>query len=134
MRKLTVIVESAPNNYAAYFKDVDGIGVTGDTISEIREKMQGVIEDYVQTCKEYGLEVPDEFIGDYELEFKMDLKTFLNMYSGIFSKAGLERLTGINQKQLWHYAKGNVKPRKKQVERIQDSIHRLAADMAQTDF
>ena len=64
----------------------------------------------------------------------MDLKTFLNMYSGIFSKAGLERLTGINQKQLWHYAKGNVKPRKKQVERIQDSIHRLAADMAQTDF
>ena len=32
------------------------------------------------------------------------------IYCGIFTKSGLERLTGINQKQLWHYANGKTSP------------------------
>jgi len=30
----------------------------------------------------------------------------LNYYKGIFTLSALERLTGINQKQLQHYASG----------------------------
>ena len=78
---------------------------------------------------EDGYEIPEELRGEYELEYHIDVKTFLEVYSGIFTKAGLERLTGVNQKQLWHYANGDVKPRKRQRERIESAIHRLGRDL-----
>ena len=47
------------------------------------------------------------------------------IYCGIFTKSGLEKLTGINQKQLWHYANGKSLPRRAQVQKIVEALHRL---------
>ncbi|MBP5650434.1 MAG: hypothetical protein J6X01_05085 [Bacteroidales bacterium] len=33
--------------------------------------------------------------------------------------SALSRITGINERQLWHYAAGVHKPRRKQAEKIQ---------------
>ena len=55
------------------------------------------IEAFIVECKELGCDIPEELKGDYELIFKMDVKSLLDFYSGIFTKAGLERITGINQ-------------------------------------
>jgi hypothetical protein len=60
----------------------------------------------------------------------MDVKSLLEYYEGIFTKAGLERLTGINQKQLWHYAKGISRPRRSQAEKIEKALHRLGAELS----
>ena len=51
------------------------------------------------------------------------------IYEGIFTKSGLERLTGINQKQLWHYANGVSKPRPAQRRKIEDALHRLGSEL-----
>jgi hypothetical protein len=59
----------------------------------------------------------------------MDVKSFLGLYAGIFTKSGLERLTGINQKQLWHYAQGMSTPRRAQVRRIEQALHRLGQEL-----
>ena len=59
----------------------------------------------------------------------MDVRSFLSVYSGIFTKSGLERLTGINQKQLWHYANGKSVPRRAQVLRIEEALHRLGEEL-----
>jgi len=48
--------------------------------------------------------------------------------SGILSLAGLEKLTGINQKQLWGYING-TKPRKAQEERIESGFRALDKDL-----
>lgn len=48
---------------------------------------------------------------------------------GIFSNAALERLTGINQKQLWNYANGVSKPRPKSKEKIETALHALGQDL-----
>lgn len=66
--------------------------------------------------------------GDFELNFKIDAATFINYYSGIFTKAALIRITGINERQLWHYAAGVHKPRKQQLEKIQKGIQSLTAE------
>lgn len=129
MKKLTVIIESAPNNYSAYLKDVDGVVAIGYSIPEMMEKIQEAILVFKECCEEDGFEVPEPLRGDYQLEYHIDVKTFLEVYSQYFTKAGLERLTGVNQKQLWHYANGQVKPRKKQRERIESAIHRLGRDL-----
>ena len=59
----------------------------------------------------------------------MDVKSLLDFYSGIFSKAGLERITGINQKQLWHYASGNRKPRPEQAMKLENALHKLGEEL-----
>ena len=128
-RQLTVIIEKADNNYSAYIDGIDGIITTGNTIDEIKKNMVEAIELYVETCKELDLECPEELEGDYQLNFKMDVKSLLEFYSGIFTKAGLERITGINQKQLWHYASGNRNPRPEQKIKIETALHKLGEDL-----
>ena len=129
MNRLTVIIETATNNYCAYIKEVNGIYAISNTIPEMRQKMEEAIEVYKESCIEDGFDIPELLQGEYELEYHIDVKTFLEVYSDYFTKAGLERLTGVNQKQLWHYANGNTIPRKKQRERIESAIHKLGRDL-----
>lgn len=126
---LTVIIEHAGNNFSAYVADVDGIAVTGDTIDEIKVAMYAAIDDYVEVSREFGTEIPQSLQTDYELSFEMDVCSLLKIYEGIFTKAGLERLTGINQKQLWHYANGTSKPRPAQRLKIEQGLHRLGNEL-----
>lgn len=126
---LQVIIERSDNNYSAYLLDIDGITVSGNSVDEIKKKMTEAITIFVESCEELGCEVPEELQGDYELCFKMDVKSLLDFYSGIFTKAGLERITGINQKQLWHYASGNRNPRPEQVFKIENALHKLGEEL-----
>jgi predicted RNase H-like HicB family nuclease len=129
MVTLKAIIETAENNYSAFIEGVDGIVATGSTIEEIKTNLIDALDVFVETSREMGLEVPEKMKGDYEIRFSMDVKSLLTYYAGIFTKAGLERLTGINQKQLWHYAKGKSVPRRAQVERIENALHRLGAEL-----
>ena len=108
--KLIIVVEFADNNLSAYVKDIDGIAVTGKNIKEIKNSTKEAINLYIETSKEMNLEIPDILKRDFQLVYKYDLCTFLNAYSSILGKSALENLTGINQKQLWHYASGKRKP------------------------
>ena len=67
--------------------------------------------------------------GNYEIEWHIDVKSLLQYYSNIFNMAGLQRLTGINQKQLHHYASGLSKPRPTQRARINEALHRLGQEL-----
>ena len=61
---------------------------------------------------------------ELEFDFHYDVCSFLGYYSGILSKSGksgLERVTCINQKQLWHYSSGNRYPKPATARKIQVS-------------
>ncbi len=51
--------------------------------------------------------------------------------SGTFTKAALSRMTGINEKQLGHYASGLKKPRPATVEKIENALRQFVSDMSQ---
>ena len=129
MKTIKVIIERAEHNYSAYLDGVDGIVATGSSVEEIKMNMYEAINALIDECKEFGCEVPEELTGDYELVFKMDVKSLLDFYSGVFSKAGLERITGINQKQLWHYASGGRKPRPEQAIKLESALHKLGEEL-----
>ena len=78
---------------------------------------------------EYNDPIPEVFKGEYELEFKLSTEALLNAYSNIFTKAALSRITGINERQLWHYAAGVKKPRPKQIARIEEGLHQLGKQL-----
>lgn len=124
-----VIIEQTENNYGAYIEGIDGIVTVGNNIDEIKTNIVEAIELFIETSKEFGDEIPVELKGNYELVFKMDVQSMLNVYSKIFTKAGLERLTGINQKLLWHYATGSKKPRAEQAMKLEHALHKLGAEL-----
>ena len=129
MQQLQATIESLEGNYSAFIQELDGVVATGSTIEEIKANLLDAVDDYVETCKELGCDLPETLKGAYRIEFTMDVKSLLALYEGIFTKAGLERLTGINQKQLWHYANGNSVPRRAQVLKIENALHRLGNEL-----
>ena len=128
-RHLTAVIETAESNYAAYLEEVGGIAATGKSLAVVKERMLEAIDVFVETCETHGYEIPEELQGSYVIDFRMDVRSFLSVYAGILTKAGLERLTGINQKQLWHYANGKVTPRRAQVEKIENALHQLGNEL-----
>ena len=135
MTTLHAIITRSENNYGAYLEEVDGIIGIGDTLQEVKKSLLESIDITIEECAmnpEYVL--PEEFKGDYEVVFSMDVLSFMEYYAGILSKAGLQRITGINQKQLGHYASGLSKPRAKQRARIEAGLHRLGEELLSIRF
>lgn len=129
-RTLTAIVEFGENNLSAYIKEVDGIIGVGNSIEDVKASL----EESLNLTKEYSEVLPKELDGDIEINYCFDVCSFLNSYCNVLSKAGLETITGINQKQLWHYASGKSKPRKETVNKIADSVHKFAKELVNIEF
>lgn len=125
MKNVEVIVEHAGKNLSAYIPDAPIITV-GSSMKEIEANMQEAVAFYLD-----GNPAPCEALkGDFQLTYKIDASTFINYYSGIFTKAALSRITGINERQLWHYAAGVHKPRRSQLEKIQRGIASLSEELS----
>lgn len=129
MEKVIVDIYYTGNNYCSYAPILLGCVSTSATLSEMKKNIKEAIEFHVESSLEDGDIIPEVFKGEYELEFKLSTEALLNAYSDIFTKAALSRITGINQRQLWHYASGMRKPRPAQCKRIEDGLHRLGAEL-----
>lgn len=128
MKKIIIVIEASKDYFNAYSENVSGIYASGATIKDCKENVFEAIEillepDMVDSAPKILLD------DNYEIEYKYDVQSILVYYSGIFTKAGLERITGINQKQLSHYALGIKKPRQAQQTKIIDALHRLGEDL-----
>jgi predicted RNase H-like HicB family nuclease len=134
MKTLNVTVAHTGNNYCAMIDGLDNIMVSGNSIDEIKTNLGSAIEETIAACNESDIPIPELLSGSYELNYHMDVESFLNFYKNVFSKSGLERLTGINQKQLWHYASGGRKPRREQVNKIESALHHLGKELLSISF
>lgn len=129
MKTVEVIVEHSNKNLSAYIEGAPVITV-GNDIKEIETNMMEAIDLYLESCKDMNITPVEILSGEFELKFKIDAATFINYYSNIFTKAALSRITGINERQLWHYAAGVHKPRKQQLDKIQKGIQALTKELS----
>ena len=83
--------------------------------------------------KEFIESVGETFI-ETTFAFKYDVPSFLQEYAYAFSLAGLERITGVNQKQLGHYISGYRKPSARTVKRIESGIQAFCAQLSSVRF
>ena len=118
MKNVIVTVELTDNNYSAYIESLPGCVTTGKNINELKANMQEAIDGHLEVSREFGDSIADEFTGEYRLIFRFDAESLLNHYKGIFTNSALERLTGINQRQLQRYASGKTRPMKPQAKKI----------------
>jgi len=83
--------------------------------------------------KEYVESTGATFV-EAEITFKYDVPSFLQDYAYAFSLAGLERITGVNQKQLGHYISGFRKPSEKTIRKIEAGLHDFSRQLASVQF
>ena len=55
----------------------------------------------------------------------MMFKNILSYYANVSTKPALERLKGIDQKQLHHYATGLKRPQEPQRKKIENALHKF---------
>ena len=127
--KVLVEVYYSGRNFSAHVPLLPGCVATGNTPKDVDGQMREAIAFHVKSSLEDGDEIPAIFSRDYQLTFKYEAEGLLNYYKGIFTKTALHRLTGINSKQLHHYASGSKKPRKAQIERIEHAFHELGKEL-----
>ena len=113
------VCDLVPGWVVAYAGDLDGFKVY----------VQESVNFWLEGRRKDGDVYPAVFDGEYQLVYDFDVATLLDYYRGIFSFAALQEITGINQKQLSHYASGISKPRKQQVDKIKSGLRRLAKDI-----
>ena len=57
--KYTVVIEKAPNNFAAYVPDLPGCVATGSTREELLEEIREAIGFHIERLREHGEPVPE---------------------------------------------------------------------------
>jgi len=111
--KVKVIVECGTDGkYSAFMDCYDydfSLAGFGNTAKDAVNDFYACVEEEKSMCEKEGKIMPE-----LAFDIQYDVSSFLNYYSGILSKSGLEKITGINQKQLWHYSSGKRKPENKQ--------------------
>ena len=125
MKTIKVILTKGKDDYGAWVEGVEGVYGAGNTPAEAKQS----ILDAIVLYKKYNKQVPAILRGDYKIVYKMDTESLLNYFKGLFTKSGLEKLTGINQKQLHHYSTGLKKPRPAQKEKIESALHKLGEEL-----
>lgn len=133
MDKIIAIVERGVDGlFSIYIEDKSypyGIIGTGSTV---QKAMSDFLAGYAD-MKDY-VESTGEPFSEAEFEFKYDVPSFLQEFAYAFSLAGLERITGINQKQLGHYISGYRKPSERTVLKIESGIRSFCEQLSSVRF
>lgn len=127
MKTLKIVIEKTTDGYTAYANNVAGIYGAGETPEEAKQSILVSIALYKEMND--SKHIPAILKSEYTLSFQFDAESLLNYYKGIFTNAGLERITGINQKQLQHYGSGLKKPRDTQRKKIESALHKLGSEL-----
>lgn len=133
MRQVKAIIERASDGTFSIYMDADDMTYlvtgTGSTVEEARK----VFNDGYEDMKQYYAEEKKAF-EEVEFIFQYDVASFLQYYAFAFSLAGLERITGINQKQLGHYVSGYRNPSPKTKQKIEESIRKFCEELSAVSF
>jgi len=129
MERILVTVELSDNNYSCYIEMLPGCVSTGKTFDELKQNMQEAVEAHLEVSREFGDDIPTIFDANFELVYKFDTTSLLQHYRGVFTNSALERITGINQRQLQRYASGESKPRAAQVKKISNALHSIGREL-----
>lgn len=129
MKTVEAIIERAKDGtFSVYCIDEMFSGM-GNTAEAAKKDMIQQMNFFKKTALEENFSYPGFLDEDFEIVYKFDTKSLLEYYSGILSISGLEKITGIHQKQLWNYLHQKSKPRKEQVEKIRRGLHQLGSEL-----
>lgn len=128
METIIVNVSWFGKNYGAALGDnVPGaVVLTAKTFEQLQHDVQETLRFHVNGMLEDGEDVPQWLAsGDYKFEYRLDTAALLQSCGAYATLAAISRVTGMNERQLSHYANGTKKPRQRQRQRIVEGLHKI---------
>jgi predicted RNase H-like HicB family nuclease len=129
MQSIEAIIERAKDWTFSVYCISEMFSGMGNSAEAAKADMRQQMDFYKKTAIEDNFSYPDFLNEDFEIVYKFDTESLLEYYSGILSLSGLEKITGIHQKQLWNYLHRKSKPRKAQVEKIEKGLKALGSEL-----
>ena len=131
MKTVRAILSKGPDDFGAWLEDLKGVYGAGETPGEALASLKEAMALYVKHNADAPAWLKN---GTYAMKYKFDAESILNYYKGIFTNAALERITGINQKQIQHYASGIKRPRPAQLKKIETAFRKLGTELASVEL
>lgn len=132
--RIMVVLEKTENGYSAYLPDLPGCISTGETISDVRNNIKDAVDFHLEGIQIENLPVPEKFDREFDLAFKMDIASLFEWFSGILTKSGVSRITGMNQSLISQYVSGSKSPSSKQTKRIERALHNLGQELLEIEL
>lgn len=127
-KEIKVLVSWSGENFNGGVGDPElgVIMVTASTLDEFKKEFEDSFQFQLDCLKEDGAKIP-EYIssGNYRIVYDLEATALLKEAEKFTTLAALSRATGINQKQLSHYATGIKQPRPASRERIIQGLHAI---------
>ena len=130
----SVILEKTDAGYSAYLPDLPGSISTGMTIADIKNNIKEAIDFHIEGMRIENMPIPERFDGEFDLSFKMDVSSLFEWFSGILTKSGVSKLTGMNQSLISQYVSGSKSPSAKQTKRIERALHNLGQELLEIEL
>jgi len=134
MKKIEVKIGWSGHNYSCVADDaiLNGIiVVTNKTLEGLKKDFQESLQFHIEGCLQGGDVLPEWLVsGKYELNYILETSALIHSLDGILTRSAISRATGINERQIGHYASGYRTPRPKQREKIIDGIHAISRELA----
>jgi predicted RNase H-like HicB family nuclease len=131
MKTVRAVLSKGSDDFGAWLEDIQGIYGAGDSPMEALKSLKDAMALYVKHNDDAPSWLKN---GSYKIKYKFDAESILKHYKGIFTNAALERITGINQKQIQHYASGIKKPRPEQLRKIEIAFKKLGAELIEVEL
>ena len=130
---IKVFVGWTEKNFSASLSDnVPGaVVIAAKDVAELKREVIETLRFHVEGMLADGDEVPQWLAdGDYELEYEyISAAALIHACEPYATIAALSRVTGINQRQLSHYANGLRNPRPEQRKRIVEGLHSIGREL-----
>lgn len=130
--KLKIDVSWTGKNFCCAWNEEDAGAVvaTAKTLAKLKEDFEESLRWHIEGCVADGDILPQDLVdGEYELEYDLDTAALLRDAEEYTTMAAISRASGINQKQLSHYANGLKQPRPMQRERIIAGLHIISTQI-----
>lgn len=127
-KELRVLVSWSGENYNGGLGDPElgAIYVAAQTLEEFKKEFEDALEFHVEGLKENSGQVPLYIMEkNYVIVYDLEATALLREAENFTTLAAISRVTGINQKQLSHYATGVKQPRPASRARIIQGIHTI---------
>lgn len=128
MKQVEVIIERGNSkSFSAYTTESFGKFMLAGFGTTAEEAKEDFMKSYQEVKEEFQCE-------DMEFSFKYDTSSFLQLFNEMLSLTGLQKLTGINNKQLSHYLTGHRKPSALTSKKIAERVHQFGKELAEIEF
>jgi predicted RNase H-like HicB family nuclease len=134
MEKIEVLISWSGDNYCAdaVSDNINGAVLASDaTLEGVKKEFQSALQFHVEGAVADGDKLPEWLVsGNYEMDYVLDTSALLHSLDGILTRSAIARVSGINERQIGHYASGHRTPRPQQREKIINGIRTISRELA----